>query len=90
MDRKTMGIGILSFTAVALLVAALMPHTASADFSIRDQNYQLVTVSGQQGSSTVYVLDSRTGKMAVFAYDMRNPGHFTPVKVGNVADIYTR
>jgi len=88
MDRKTAGIGILCCTAVALLVAALMPRSASADFAIKDTDYQLVTVTGQLGSSTIYVIDNRLGRMAIFAYDTRNRA-YVPMKVGNVSDLFT-
>jgi hypothetical protein len=88
MDRKTLFIGILSFTAVLLLVAALMPlPQAKADFSIKDRDYQMVTVLGQMGSSVCYVID-RKGRVAIFCPDMRNPGQYQIGRVGNLGDMF--
>jgi hypothetical protein len=71
MDKKTFGIGMLSITAALLLIACLLPSKpANADFAVKDRDYQLITAKGQNGD-TVYVVDNRTGLMAVFAFDNR-------------------
>ena len=70
MDKKTFGIGVLAVTALLLIVACLMPtQPAGAAFAVKDRDYQLVTAGNLQGGDTVYVIDNRTGMMAVFTYD---------------------
>ncbi len=71
MDKKTFGIGILSLTSVLLLIACLLPSKpADAAFAVKDRDYQLIAAKGQNGDA-IYVVDNRTGLMAVFAYDNR-------------------
>jgi hypothetical protein len=71
MDKKTFGIGMLLITAALLFIACLLPSKpANADFAVKDRDYQLITAKGQNGD-TVYVVDNRTGLMAVFAFDNR-------------------
>jgi hypothetical protein len=88
MDKKTFGIGILSITAVLLLVACLMPaKPAEGAFAVKDRDYQLVTSPNQAGGDTVYVVDNRTGLMAVFVYDIRGRV-MRPKQVRAVADAF--
>ena len=71
MDKKTYSIGVLSITAVLLLIACLMPaKSADAAFAVKNRDYQIIIAQGQ-GSDSIYVVDNRTGLMAVFAYDNR-------------------
>ena len=71
MDKKTFGIGVLSITGLLLLVACLLPaKPADAAFAVKDRDYQLIVAQGQ-GSDNIYVVDNRTGLMAVFVYDNR-------------------
>jgi hypothetical protein len=70
MDSKTFGIGILSLTALVLIVAnCLVPPKAGAEISITGQGYSVVTAKVQNGGDGVYILDNRTGRFAVFTYD---------------------
>ena len=71
MDKKTYTIGILSLTAVILFVANLLvpPPHALADFAIKDRDYQAVSARLQANDEGLYVLDNRSGNMAMFAYD---------------------
>ncbi len=70
MDKKLFGIGILSITAIVLLMANFMPlQTASARDTIRDRDYQMVTARLNAGGDALYVTDNRTGMMAVFTWD---------------------
>jgi hypothetical protein len=72
MDKKNFGIGLLSITAALLFVACLLPSKpAEAAFSVKDRDYQLITAANQQGGDTLYVVDNRTGLMAVFTFDNR-------------------
>lgn len=70
MDKKTFTIGILSLTALVLLVAnQLTPSRVHADFAVKDRSYQAVTAKQQTGDEALYLLDSQSGLMAVFSYD---------------------
>jgi hypothetical protein len=72
MDKKTFGIGVLSITGALLLIACLMPgKQADAAFAVKDRDYQLITSPNLAGGDTVYVVDNRTGLMAVFTFDNR-------------------
>lgn len=73
MDKKTFTVGILSLTAVLLFVANLIipPRQAEANFAVKDRDFQAVTALIQPNDEALYVLDSRSGQMACFAY---NPG----------------
>jgi hypothetical protein len=72
MDKKTFGIGILSITGALLFIACLLPtKQADASFAVKDRDYQLITVPGIGGGDTVYVVDNRTGLMAVLFFDNR-------------------
>ncbi len=75
MDRKTLGIGILSLTAVVLLLANLMPRTpVAASTAVAGRDYQAVTARSQQGGETLYIVDNKTGLMGVFVYDTVSKG----------------
>ncbi len=70
MDKKTFGIGVLSITALLLVIACMLPsRTAEGAFAVKDRDYQLLTVNNLNGGDTLYVVDNRTGLMAVFSYD---------------------
>jgi len=89
MDSKTYGIGILSLTALVLIVAnCLVPaNNASAEIAITGQGYSVVTARVQSGGDGVYILDNRTGNLAVFTYD---PGtrRLEPRTVRPLADAF--
>lgn len=89
MDKKTFGIGVLSITGLLLLIACLMPvKTADAAFAVKDRDYQLIIAQGQ-GSDSIYVVDNRTGLMAVFTYDNRGRV-LRPRQVRPVADAFVQ
>lgn len=69
MDKKTFTIGVLSLTAVLLFCAILiMPPRASANFAIKDRDYQAVTATITANDEALYVVDNRSGMMACFSY----------------------
>jgi hypothetical protein len=69
MDRKTYSIGILSITAVLLFVAQFVPVTRGAGAVVKDRDYTLVTARVQQGGEGLYIVENRTGMMAIFTWD---------------------
>lgn len=71
MDRKTFGIGILSITALVLLVANFLPKSpVGASTAVSGRDYQAVTARSKQGGETLYIVDNKTGLMGVFTYDV--------------------
>ncbi|HRK30015.1 MAG TPA: hypothetical protein PLD59_02975 [Tepidisphaeraceae bacterium] len=71
MDRKTFAIGVLAIIAVILSAANLMPvQQTFAAATIKDRDYQVVTSRTQQGGDGLYILDNRTGQVAVFTWDV--------------------
>ena len=89
MKRKTnIGIGILSFTALALIAAHwFLPAPASAQVAVKERDYQVVTARIQTGGDGLYILDNRTGQLAVFSYEPASRG-VRARKVRNVADAF--
>jgi len=84
MDRRNFYIGILSLSATVLLMANYFTaQPAMALQTIKDRDYSLVTGSSQNGGDSLYVLDNRSGRVAIFAYD---PAAKTlvPKKVGDM------
>jgi hypothetical protein len=69
-DNKTFLIGVLSVTATILFVANMGPtQTAKGELAIQGREYQAVTARVAQGGEGLYLVDNRTGLMAVFTYD---------------------
>jgi hypothetical protein len=84
MDRRNLYIGILSLTATVLLMANYFtPQSAMALTTIKDRDFSLVTANSQSGGDSLYVLDNRTGRIAIFAY---NPAarSLVPKKIGDL------
>ena len=70
MDSKTYGIGILTLTAVALLIANLYaPRQVVGMEAVANDDMQAVTARYGQGGDAVYLLDNSSGKLAVFTLD---------------------
>jgi hypothetical protein len=84
MDRKLIVICILTFTAVALMIANFAVP-ARAETAVNGRDYQMATAMMQNGSEGLYVLDNRTGLIAIFAYD-NNSRTMRPVAARAVAD----
>src|SRR5688572_29917911 len=67
MDSKTYGIGILTLTAVALLIANLFaPSNVVGIESVANDDMQAVTARAQAGGDALYLLDQSSGKLAIF------------------------
>ena len=63
-------ISLLSLSAMVLLAANwLMPGRASGDVSVKERDYQMVTAPVENGGDALYILDVRSGQIAVFNYD---------------------
>lgn len=88
MDKKTIIILVLSITAAILLGLNLNSQpTANAMAVIAGRDYKAVTTRAQRGGDSLYILDGKTGKMAVFAYDP-NTKSVRPKDVRMVKDAF--
>lgn len=86
MQRNQLAIGLLSLSALALLVLNwILPTGAGAQVAIRDRDLQVVTATIQTGGDALYILDNRTSQIAVFTYDPSTRG-IVARQVRNVAD----
>jgi hypothetical protein len=73
MDRKTLAIAALTITALVLIFANIVsPTPAPAAAVVSGRDYQAVTTSMQTGGDALYILDNKTGQLAVFAYDPKD------------------
>jgi hypothetical protein len=70
-DKKTFVLGVLTLSAVILLVANILaPRGAVAMTTIYDkETYQMQTGRITNGGEALYVTDNRTGMMGVFIFD---------------------
>ena len=83
MDSKTYGIGILTLTGVALLIANLFtPKPVIGIESVSNTDMQAVTATAQGGGDALYLLDQRSGKLAVFTISKQNG-----LKLQTVSDV---
>ncbi len=69
MDKKTMWITVLSVTAVALAALNYAARPAQALMTIKDRDFSMVTARTQNQGDCLYIMDNRTGKVAVYTYD---------------------
>jgi hypothetical protein len=69
MKRSNIAIAILSATASFMLAAHLFNQPTADAAVIKDRDYQVVTARVQAGGEGLYILDNRTGQVAVFTYD---------------------
>jgi len=70
MDRKMIGICVLTVSAVALMIANFATPPARAEAAANSHDYQAVTAEIQTGGEGLYVLDNRTGLLAIMTYDV--------------------
>ena len=88
MNRQNFGIGILTLTAVLLGVAHwFVPAPAAAQVAVKDRDYQVVTARITTGGDGLYILDNRTGQIAIFTYDPSSRS-VRARAVRNVADAF--
>jgi hypothetical protein len=66
-----------------------MNQRADAAFAVKDRDYQVITAEDVSGGDALYVIDNRTGLMAVFTYDVRD-GALRARQVRPVSDAFSR
>lgn len=83
MDSKTYGIGILTLTATALLIANMFaPTRVVGEEAVANDDMQAVTARSLQGGDALYLLDQGSGKLAVFTVNPK-----AGLKLMTIADI---
>ena len=66
---------ILSITACLLALANFAGPVARADVvNGANRDYQVVTCHGTSGSDDLFILDNRTGLLAIFMFDQSRKG----------------
>jgi hypothetical protein len=86
MKSTSMKIGFLTVTALILFIAQFLPvRPATAADVLKDRDYTLLSARSAVGGEVVYVLDNRTGLMAIFTWDA-GARAFTPSAVVPMAD----
>ncbi len=89
-DKKTFAIGILSLTATVLLLGNYFaPPAAVATTTIKDRDFSMVTAAQQTSGDALYVLDNRSGKVAVYAYDPQRR-EIRPRAAGEMVSLFSR
>jgi len=74
-EKKIITIIILSITASLLALATFSNPAARADVvNGANRDYQVVTCHGTSGSDDLYILDNRTGLLAIFMFDQSRKG----------------
>jgi hypothetical protein len=89
MDRKLAMICILTVTAIGLMIANFVTPTQAQGVAVNSRDYQAVTSRIEGGGEGLYILDNRTGLMAVFTYDP-NTRSMLPRAVRPVTDAFGR
>ena len=84
---KTILIILLCITAGILAFVEFGNTPAKADTVIKDRDYQLVVGKGSNGGEDLYILDNRTGLMAVFVYDQTRHSVF-PRQFTSMIDLF--
>jgi hypothetical protein len=88
MDKKHFTIAVLSLSAAVLLMANYFAgQPAQAIMSIKDRDYSLVTAHSQNGGDALYVLDNRSGRVAIFSYDPAAKG-LVPRVAGELGTVF--
>jgi hypothetical protein len=69
-SKSTLAITLLSLSALALLVANwIAPAPAAAQVVVAQDDYVAGTAGTQTGNDALYIVDNRSGQVAVFTYD---------------------
>jgi hypothetical protein len=71
LDKKTFLIGLLSLSALLLLLANILaPRVATANYeTTHDNNYNIVTATAIGGGDAIYIQDKNSGIMAVYVFN---------------------
>jgi hypothetical protein len=88
-DKKTFWIGVLTIVAAVLLAAhsmqpgSLMP-VAQAQESVDHRDYAMATAETAAGGEVLYILDKRSGMLALIGWDTQAR---RPTPIGGVESL---
>lgn len=68
MDKKLIAICLLTLSAVGLMIANFV-KPAAADTVVMNRDYTVLTAHIATGDDALYIVDNKTGLMAIFTYD---------------------
>jgi hypothetical protein len=86
-NKQIVSIVTLCVSAGLLLAYVASPPARGGDLVIKDRDYQIVTGHAINGGDDLYILDNRTGLMAVFVFDPNRHGVF-PRAFTSVVDLF--
>lgn len=90
MKSNSLTIGFLSITALILFIAQFIPvRPATAAVTLKDRDYSLVSARSARGGETIYVVDNRTGQIAVFSWDA-GQRRLMPMAAGDLVNAFAR
>lgn len=90
MKNYSLKIGFLSISALVLFIAQFVPvRIADASAVWKDRDYTMVTATSSRGGDTIYVVDNRSGQMAVLVWDASSRG-FAVAGVAPIAEAFAR
>jgi hypothetical protein len=70
MDKKLIAICVLTVSAVALMLMNFVSTpSVKADIAVNSRDYQAVTATLAGGGDGLYIVDNRTGLIAILTYD---------------------
>ena len=91
MKNYSMKIGFLVISALILFIAQFLPvRSAEGAATVwKDRDYTMLTASSSSGSDTVYIVDNRSGQLAVLVWDNASRA-FVSRGVVPIAEAFTR
>ena len=69
MDKKLIAICVLTVSAMGMMICNFVTPPARAEAVANTRDYQAVTAEIQGGGEGLYIVDNRTGLMAIMTYD---------------------
>jgi hypothetical protein len=72
MDKKLIAICVLTVSAVALMICNFVTPPVNAEAVVNTRDYQAATAEIAGGGEGLYIVDNRTGLMAIMTYDVNS------------------
>lgn len=93
-DKKTFWIGVLTIVAAVMLAAhsmqpgstmpSLMPTAQAAQEAVDHRDYSMATCETAAGGEVLYILDKRSGMLALIGWDSQTR---RPAPIGGVESL---
>lgn len=72
MRNRMMGVAAMAVLAVVLVIGHAVPSGAEAVVADRTGNYQMATAEDIRGGDSLYVVDNRSGVIAVLRWNPKS------------------